>query len=405
MGFIYVVTDPSRVVNGHWKVGMAEDVFKRMEHFKTWSPDVYLCFCYEVSNPRFIEAQLHKILEQSGYRLDREWFRAPSIDFLLRVIFNHINSYEFNNIPVYLSPKEIDLSPQNMDDDFILSLDFSAQRFTIYEICDSLYPGYYYHFQTKEIISRISRNLEESNSIKGLLVSKQLQCEYGEITDHNILKIKELIHKALSTENVYVDITGIWPRLVKVTSKVDFDRFCLHRFRLYSLTRGRITQVLKHLCPKLLDYLYCMKPINLSRNAGGDNLHKFFSEELDSMSQSLDELGANMRVCNYPGSMITIYLGEQHVIQLIPDIQIIYPYERRQITNHISISDCYDGIRNSIDMICMNKGTRTIAAYKAFKAPTLKKICSYYGVKYTKIDDYRVFDDIVAKYGTYKSPV
>lgn len=106
MGFIYVVTDDDKTCNStkvkRWKVGMTagRDVFDRVKSFKTYSPSVYLCFCYEVSDAKLTEKQLHNHLDSKNLRIEGEWFTSPSIDELLRIIFNYLNRVDETSVQV-----------------------------------------------------------------------------------------------------------------------------------------------------------------------------------------------------------------------------------------------------------------------------------------------------------------
>lgn len=395
MGFIYVATDPRRFKERQWKIGMAENVLRRMEDYKTWSPDVYLCFCYEVTNPRLTENKVYKILEERGYRLEGEWFRAPSIDYLLRIVFNIINTYNIDDIPTLKLKQNQDGPLSQIIDDFTLSLDFDKSSFSIYQICDALYPGYYYHYERKEITFGIPRNYIASNSIKNLAISPELQT-IGTI-EYLVDEIKHMITKAQTVDDIYVDITDR-PRFIKVTSGYDLDRFCLKRFRLYSLTRGKIHQMLNYLCPKLQDYLYCMKPLNLNVYSAD----RLLSGDLNIITEVFSELGVRINVSVYPYSSISIFIGDEHIMHITPDIHIYREYEFRQYPEARQIKNIYNGIRDCLHRFCLNNTDKSSGTYKRVKADALKKLCIYFDVKYTKASDNRVFCDIVAKHGLYK---
>lgn len=98
MGFIYVVTAPCLVTpgGGKWKVGFTtQKIFKRLDALAIALPNIYLCFCYETSQPDVDEARIHNHLEFRGFKREikeatgnkSEWFYSESVDLLLRAIF------------------------------------------------------------------------------------------------------------------------------------------------------------------------------------------------------------------------------------------------------------------------------------------------------------------------------
>ena len=87
-GYIYVLVNPHFE---NWvKIGMAEDVAKRLSQFNTAYPerDGQMVYTVKVSNMRKAEKKAHTIAEKLAKRTEKEWFTltvGQAIDILNRV--------------------------------------------------------------------------------------------------------------------------------------------------------------------------------------------------------------------------------------------------------------------------------------------------------------------------------
>jgi hypothetical protein len=111
--YIYVLSQSH--ITGY-KVGYTNDVSRRLKElqYMTTSPGPFKCeFLYEVSDPRFVEANIHKVLNEYRTYNRKEFF---NID--LRTIVKVIKSFpgEVINLPLVkkdettIGKKEIDLN-------------------------------------------------------------------------------------------------------------------------------------------------------------------------------------------------------------------------------------------------------------------------------------------------------
>ena len=87
-GYIYVLVNPNFE---NWvKIGMAEDVAKRLSQFNTAYPerDGKMVYSVKVSNMRKAEKQAHRVAKKIAKRTENEWFTltiGQAIDILNRV--------------------------------------------------------------------------------------------------------------------------------------------------------------------------------------------------------------------------------------------------------------------------------------------------------------------------------
>ena len=103
--YIYVLSQSH--ITGY-KVGYTNDVSRRLKElqYMTTSPGPFKCeFLYEVSDPRFVEANIHKVLNEYRTYNRKEFF---NID--LRTIVKVIKSFPGEVINLPLVKKEIDLN-------------------------------------------------------------------------------------------------------------------------------------------------------------------------------------------------------------------------------------------------------------------------------------------------------
>lgn len=84
MGYVYLIES-----NSVYKIGLTDNLERRIKQFKTGNPDIKLIHYWETEDPRGLEKRLHRMLWEFRLVNRKEWFNLPTeaIDFLKKTQF------------------------------------------------------------------------------------------------------------------------------------------------------------------------------------------------------------------------------------------------------------------------------------------------------------------------------
>ncbi len=378
-GFVYICSDKSKP--GHYKIGMAIDILKRLRNLNTSSSQKSLFMVFEIESYdcELLEKTLHSILQPFNIPGRREWFYFTPIElqYALHTIKKtnaYLNNFDFksyNDVLNYMTNNNVyipndDLSyssneiteitnnnPQNVDVDVDVDVDVNSIEKGTEEILES-------DLEEPEEIESEQESIKETNIFK---LSRQLAPNTGNYKGISWCKEKNK-WKAELKKDYLTYFCGYFDSELEAAKKYnDYASY---------LNKQSNTNYILNVIPG-----YIPQPVNVPED-NKQKINEKKTSQYNGVSYSTKRKHYQVSI-KYKGKSYHLGKGDELECAKIYNQQALYfnntfntNYELNNIPNYITLP------KNIHDDIQKNK--------------TLKKSSIYHGVSYIKrLEKYRAF--------------